>query len=137
MVMKMILKLADTSIRIYSRKDSNLSYKLRSYLMVESKKSFKLNTYLREISAYLILSGGQRINFDEIAISDEIIFDYQSEFMVHDFWASAISNIGKFKNGLGKFRLDYRIDFTDFGNTLAGYFEANVPLIRRIQRYIP
>jgi hypothetical protein len=88
-----MLKLADTSVRLYRKKNGRVSFKLRSYLMIDTSVGFRLSVYLKEISCKLTLPSGEDIVFDEISFSEDLICKHQLNTMVHDLWASASADI--------------------------------------------
>jgi hypothetical protein len=131
----MMLRLADTSIRLYRRKDGRASLHLRSYLMVQTDASFRLNTYLKEISAQLRLPTGPVIQFDRVAFSDALTCKYALNTMVHDFWASAVAQLPTLTDQVGILRVDYHLSFTGHPSETPTFFELVVPLIKRATPY--
>jgi hypothetical protein len=107
-----MLRLADTSVRLYRKKDGRASFRLRSYLMIDTSVGFRLSAYLKELSCKLTLPSGEDIVFEEISFSEDLICKHQLNTMVHDLWASASADIKEIRNGVGKLRIDYRISFT-------------------------
>src|SRR5437870_7092549 len=65
-----MLRLADTSIRLYRKKDGKASLRLRSYLMVQTNVGFRLSAYLKTISCHLTLPSGEVIELTDISYSD-------------------------------------------------------------------
>lgn len=88
-----MLSLADTSIRLYRKKNGKVSVRLRSYLMVETNASFRLEAYLRDISCTLTFPNGRTMEFDEVSFTDDLECKYQYNTMVHGFFG-----IGNYKN---------------------------------------
>ncbi len=125
-----MLRLADTSIRMYRRKDGRVSLKLKSYLMVDSNAGFRLSAYLRSISCHLRFASGREIEFDDVAYTDDTEAEYKLNTMVHGFWASAVTDMNTIRNTVAKFRMDYQLVFTEPES-----FEAVVPLVRRSTAY--
>ena len=126
-----MLRLADTSIRLYRKKNGKISLHLRSYLIVTTNAGFRLSAYLKEISCRLTLPSGEVIVFDKISYSDDLTCKYELNTMVHDFWASATTDMHPIKDSVATFRVDYRISFTGHPSEESRYFETIVPLIRR------
>jgi len=124
-----MLRLADTSIRMYRRKDGRVSLRLKSYLLVESAVGFRLSAYLRCISCSLQFASG--------AFTEEIQAEYKLNTMVHQFWAVGVTDMVTIRNTVAKFRMDYRLSFTDHEAEVAERFEAIVPLVRRSTAYGP
>lgn len=125
----MSVRLADTSIRQYRRRDGRISYRLRSYLLLETSIGFRLSAYLEDISGVLQLASGPEIDLEEISFSEDSL--YRLGVMVHDFWASGIGPLDIIKDDLGILRIDYRISFTGRGSFGPGFIEVPVPLLAR------
>jgi hypothetical protein len=132
-----MLRLADTSIKLYRKKNGKASLCLRSYLMVTTNVNYRLSAYLDQITCRLTLSSGAVIVFDEIGISDDLICKCEIETMVHNFWASAIADMQTIKNRVGTLRIDYHLNFTAHPSETSEYFELVVPLVKRTSRYMP
>jgi hypothetical protein len=130
-----MLRLADTSIRMYRRKDGRVSLRLKSYLLVESKVGFRLSNYLRSISCHLRFASGKEIEFDEVAYTDDTEAEYKLDTMVHGFWASGVTDVDTIRNTVATFRMDYRLTFTGHESETAKSFETVVPLVRRTTVY--
>lgn len=131
----MMLRLADTSIRMYRRKDGKVSLHLRSYLMVQTDASFRLSTYLKDVSAQLTMPTGPVIQFDRVAFSDALKCKYSLNTMVHDFWASAVAQLPTLTDQVGLLRVDYHLSFTGHPSETPAFFELVVPLIKRATLY--
>jgi len=130
-----MLRLADTSIRMYRRKDGRVSLKLRSYLLVESKVGFRLSAYLRSIACHLRFASGEEVEFDEVAFTEETEAEYELDTMVHGFWAVGVADMATIRNTVARFRMDYRLSFTGCETEPLQCFEAIVPLVRRSTAY--
>ena len=125
-----MLWLADTSIRQYRKKNGATSLRLRSYLMVESPNiGFSLRAYLKNIACTLTLPSGEKIALRPVKYSIECA--YEMDTMVHDFWASAVTNIKTIEHVVGTLRLDYHISFTGHPYEEPTFLETVVPLIDR------
>jgi hypothetical protein len=59
-----MLSLADTSIRMYRKKNGLVSLRLKSYLLIHTGASFSLTAYLRKLSCQLTLSSGQIVSME-------------------------------------------------------------------------
>jgi hypothetical protein len=86
-----MLRLADTSIKIYRKRDGRLSLKLRSYLMIPTNTGFRLSAYLRSMSGRLEFPAGESLELDSIAKTEGCA--YEMGHMVHDFWASVVTDL--------------------------------------------
>lgn len=109
--------------------------RLRSYLMVKTNTTFRLSAYLKKLSCTLKPPSGEPILFDEIGYADEIWCDYEIETMVHQFWASTVTDIPRLEDRVGSFRIDYQISFTGHPYEEPAFFEAVVPLVKRESSY--
>lgn len=130
-----MLRLADTSIRIYRKKNGKVSLRLRSYLMVKTNTGFRLSAYLKAISCDLKLPSGTVIPFDEIGYSYDSNCKYEMGTMVHDFWAAAEADMPTIRGGVGILRVDYHISFTGHPSETPKVFEEVVPLLKRTYRH--
>ena len=126
-----MLRLADTSIRMYRRKDARVSFKLRSYLMVRSDIGFSLSDFLRDISCRLTLVSGRVIEFERVWYGVGIVGEFALNTMVHRFGASAVADMDVIRDSVGTFRMDYLISFTGDPAEKPDYFEIVVPLVGR------
>jgi len=130
-----MLKLTDTSVRMYRRKDGRVSLRLKSYLLVESSVGFRLSAYLRSISCHLRMASGKEIEFEEVAYTEDTEAEYKLNTMVHGFWAWAVTDMDTIRNTVATFRMDYRISFTGHESEKAESFETVVPLVRQMTVY--
>jgi hypothetical protein len=78
-----MLKLADTAIRQYRRRDGRVAFRLRSLLIKSGRTGFRPSAYLRSISGSVTLSSDLRVEFDELAFSEYCI--HRGGFMTYDF----------------------------------------------------
>lgn len=129
------LTLADTSIRMYRRKDGRVSLRLRSHLMVNTTVTFRLSAYLRNISCHLTWGSGHEVEFDEVGFTEGVEAPFQLNTMMHGFSASAVTDMKEIRDTVGKLRLDYLISFTGHPSEEPGCFEAVVPMLRRHSAY--
>lgn len=130
-----MLRLADTSVRMYRRKDGRVSIRLRSYLMVSTNVGFRLGAYLRSISCRLQFADGKEIEFDSVAFTECIETEYKLNTMVHGFWAHGVTDISKIRDTVAKLRLDYHLSFTGHPEEEPSHFEVVVPVLRRRTAY--
>lgn len=126
-----MLRLADTSIRLYRKKNGKVSFRLRSYLMIKTTVGFRLSAYLKDISCQLTLATGEIIALPNVSYCDWTFCKYEGDTMVHEFWANGVSDMPTIKNGIGTLRVTYRLSFTN--HPCEGYesFDVVVPLVRR------
>lgn len=129
-----MLRLADTSIRMYRKKNGLVSLRLKSYLLVDTNVGFSLTAYLKDLSCQLTLPSGQLVEMDTnytVKIQAEYLFDT----MVHLFWASGVVEMETMRDSVGKLRIDYHISFTGHPEEKPTFFEMTVPLIVRTRTY--
>lgn len=131
----MMLNLADTSVRLYRKKNGKVSVKLRSYLMVETNAGFRLSAYLRAISCALTFPNGRTMEFDEVSFTHDLECKYQQNTMVHGFWASGTTEMKKLENGVGKLHMNYWLNFTGHPSEEPCSVDYVVPIIRRRSAY--
>ena len=126
----MLPYLADTSVRVFSRKDGRSAVRLRSYLMIPVRPpGFRLSAHLRDTRMNLEFSSGHVIEFESVSWSEDS--RYELDVMMHDLWAVFIGDVGKVRDGVGRLWLDYHISFTGHPSEEPGRFEALVPVLDR------
>jgi hypothetical protein len=121
--------LADTSIRQYRRRDGRVTFRLRSFLMVETNTTFSLAAYLRSISGVLTLSDGTVVPMDDCGVSEECL--YRQGVMMHAFWASGVAARDVISADVGLLRIDYHISFTGHPSEETEFIEIRVPVLAR------
>jgi hypothetical protein len=124
-----MIHLADTSIRIYRKRDGQFSLRLRSYLMVKTNLGFRLGAYLKSISLELSLPNGESLKFDSISWTSDC--DYEMETMVHEFWASGATPMDITRFFVAKLNVHYHLSFTGHPTERPTSFEVMVPLVDR------
>ncbi len=124
-----MVRLADTSIRLYRKKNGKVSVKLRSYLMIKTNCGFNLGAYLKDISCVLTFYNGERMVFDDVAFAVDMECEYQLDTMVHTFWASGITEMDVLKFSIGKLCVNFLISFTGHPSEEPDSVEYIVPLI--------
>ena len=129
-----MIKLSDTSIRLYRKKDGRVSVKLRSYLLVNTNLGFSLSAYLKNISLYLKLASGEQLQFNEVSFTCDVEC-YEMETMVHGFWASGIIEMERIKDTVGELTLNYHLSFTGHPTEEPESISYIVPVIKRSTVY--
>jgi hypothetical protein len=124
------MHLADTSVRLYRKRDGTVSVRLRSFLMIHCKggNGFKLSAYLNKLDGSITLDTGECVIFDELSYTESCL--YKMEHMIHEFWASGTTNMSVIKDGAGLLRLEYRL-FSFEGQGSPSVIEAIVPVLAR------
>jgi hypothetical protein len=129
-----MLSLADTSIRLYRKKNGLVSLRLKSYLLVHSNVGFSLDAYLRNLSCQLTISSGQVVPM-EYSFTIHTQAEHILDTMLHSFWAWGEVEMESMRNSLGKLRVDYHISFTGHPYEKPDFFEMIVPLIVKTRKY--
>lgn len=124
-----MLRLADTSIRLYRKKDGTVSVRWRSFLMIHTNVSFRLSAYLNKLECSLTIADGPTVNFDEVAYSDNCI--YGLDHMVYDIWASGTTPLEVMRDTtIGILRVEYLL-FSFGGQDEPSVIELVVPVVAR------
>ena len=126
-----ILDLADTSIRAYKKGNGKIYLHLRSYLLVKTNVTFSLSHYMKSIDCQLILQDGTEITFEDISYSVAIVCEYSFNTMVHNFYASTVTNLNDINQSLALLKVIYHISFTGHPCEEPESFEKIVPIIKR------
>ena len=83
------LRLADTSIKAYKKRNRNISLHLSSFLMVISKGGgYNLTHYLKSLRCFITFEDGNKIELDKHSIS--VNCDYGFNTMAYNFKSSTI-----------------------------------------------
>lgn len=131
-----MLRFADTSIRLYRRRDWSVSVKLHSYLMIHCKgQGFHLTTYLNRLDLSLTLASGDVVQLDEYSFTDNCIFEMNH--MIHEFWASGVCQQKSLQDGAARLRVVYRL-FSYDGQGNPDEIDLVVPVLARgirVQRW--
>lgn len=124
-----MLRLADTSIRLYRKKDGTVSVRWRSFLMIHTNIGFRLSAYLNKLECSVVIGDGPIVNFDQVAYSEDCT--YKLGHMVHDIWASGSTPLGVMEDTtVGVLRVEYRL-FSFDGQGDPSVIEQVVPVVAR------
>lgn len=123
-----MLRLADTSIRLYGKKDGAVSVRWKSYLMIHTNLGFRLSTYLNKFECSVALADGPIVRFDEVSYTDDCI--YKMDHMIHELWAAGSTPLGVIKDAAGLLRVEYRL-FSFDGQGEPSVIEQVVPVLAR------
>lgn len=125
----MPIRLADTSVRLYRKRDGSVSVKLHSYLMIHCKgNGFRLSAYLNKFDCSLTLASGEVVPLAEYSYTDDCL--YRMDHMIHEFWASGAVSIETIKDTAGILRIEYRL-FSYEGQGAPSIIEQVVPVLAR------
>lgn len=128
------LRLSDTTVRMYRKKNGEVSYRLKSFLLVETTATFNLCAYLRDITASLTLPDNDTVQM-EVGITYHTQMDCRLNTMTHELWASGNNFQKKMRDCLGKLRIDYHLSFTGHPTEEPAYFENIVPIVVKSHTY--
>lgn len=124
-----MLRLADTTIRLYRRKDGTVTVCLRSFLMIHSNTGFRLSAYLNKLECSVAIAEGPTVYLDEVGYSEDCT--YKLDHMVHDFWATGSTPYGAMNDTtVGLLRIEYRL-FSFEGQGAPSVIEQVVPVVAR------
>lgn len=124
-----MLRLADTTIRLYRRMDGTVSVCLRSFLMIHTNTGFRLSAYLNKLECSVAIAEGPIVHFDEVGYSEDCT--YKLDHMVHDFWAAGSMPYGAMRDTtVGLLLIEYRL-FSFEGQGEPSVIEQVVPVVAR------
>lgn len=124
-----MIRLSDTTIRIYRRKDGRDSLRSRGYMLVETDAAFSLNAYLKSLSSTLVLPCGEIVDMTTGYCADREC-PMALSAMLHYFEVSGVVDPQRYNTGLGLLRVDYHINFTGHPSEEPECLEIVVPLKR-------
>ena len=124
-----MLQLADTSIRLYRKKNGFVSVRLHSYIMIHSKgQGFLLSGYLNQFDCSVTLDSGEHVLLDDYGYTYNCL--YKMEHMIHELWASGSTALEKMNDTAGLLRVEYRL-FSYLGQGSPDVIERVVPVLAR------
>lgn len=125
-----MLRLADTSVRLYRKKDWSVAVRLRSYLMIHCKggTGFRLSAYLNQFDCSVTLEDGQRVQLNDYSYTYDCL--YRMEYMIHEFWASGTAHMESIRDGAALLQIEYRL-FSFPGQGNPEHIELVVPVLAR------
>jgi hypothetical protein len=125
----MPLRLADTSIRLYRKRDGSVSVRLRSYLMIHAKGGgFRLSAYLNTFECSVTLATGEVVSLDDYSYTYDCL--YRMDHMIHEFWASGTTATETIKDTAGLLRIEYRL-FSSERQSNPSVIQEVVPVLAR------
>ena len=103
-----MLRLADTTLRLYRKGDGRVSVRWRSFLMIQAKgTSFRLSAYLRRFDMTATFPDGRTARLDDFGYSDSC--DHELDHMIHDAWAAGIVEMPVIQDTAATLRVEYRL----------------------------
>lgn len=125
-----MLRLADTSVRLYRRRDWSVAVRLRSHLMIHAKggTGFRLSAYLNQFDCSVTLEDSQQVQLDDYSYTYDRL--YRMDHMIHEFWASGIAQMESIRDSAALLRVEYRL-FSSPGQGTPEHIELVVPVLAR------
>jgi hypothetical protein len=125
-----MLRLADTSIRLYRKKDWSVAVRLKSHLMVHCKggAGFRLSARLNQFDCAVIFEDGQKVLLDDYSYTYDCL--YRMEHMIHGFWASGMAQMESLCDGAALLQINYRL-LSYSGQGYPDRIELVVPVLAR------
>jgi hypothetical protein len=124
-----VLRLADTSVRLYRKRDWSVAVRLHTYLMIHCRNSgFRLAAYLNQFDCTITLEDSQRVPLGDYGYTDEYLF--RMDHMIHEFWAVGSAHLDSIADGAALLQIEYRV-FSFPGQGSPDRFEAVVPTLAR------
>jgi hypothetical protein len=128
-----MLRLADTSIRLYRKKDWSVAIRLHSHLMIHCKggTGFRLFAYLNQFDCKVTFENGECVKLNNYSYTDSCL--YGMDHMIHEFWASGTTNMESLLDGAALLKITYRL-FSFPGQGDPDSIELVVPVLARGNR---
>lgn len=125
-----MLRLADSSIRLYRKKDWSVAIRLRSHLMIHCKSGtgFRLSAYLKQLDCSVTFQDGRLARLDDYSYTHDCL--YRMEHMIHEFWASGMIEMESIHDGAALLQIEYRL-FSLPGQGDPERIELVVPVLAR------
>ena len=126
------MRLADTSIRLYRKRDWSVAVRLRSFIMIHSKGGgFRLSTYLNQFDCRVTLEDGQRVHLADYQYDYDCL--YRMDHMIHELRAWGTAQMDSIKDGAALLQLEYRL-FSYEGQGDPDRIELVVPVLAQGRR---
>lgn len=124
------MRLADTSVRLYRKRDWSVAVRLHSYLMIHCKGSwgFSLPAYLNQFDCAITFEDGQKVLLDDYSYTNNCL--HGMDHMIHELWASGRANMASLQDGAALLQIEYRL-FSHPGQGDAERIELVVPVLAR------
>ncbi|MBP6530895.1 MAG: hypothetical protein KA260_12295 [Burkholderiales bacterium] len=128
-----MLRLADTSIRLYRKKDWSVAVRLHSYLMIhcERKSGFLLSEYLNQLECAVTLDDGRIVELDDYSYTESSL--HAMGHMIHEFWATGSTKMDTIRDSAALLQIEYRL-FSFLGQGEAVRFQTVAPVLARGKR---
>ena len=107
-----MLRLADTTLRLYRKGDGRVSVRWRSYFMIHAKGTgFRLAAYLNKFEMSATFTDGSSVKLDDYGYYDSCEFELGN--MIHHAWASGVLDMPIIKDTAAILRVEYRLFSVD------------------------
>lgn len=128
-----MLRFADTSIRLYRKRDWSVAVRLHSFLMVHCKShcGFRLSAYLNQFHCSVTFEDGQQVPLDDYSYTYDCI--HRMDHMIHEFWAVGAARMESISDGAALLQVEYRL-FSFPGQGAPERIELVVPVLARGRR---
>lgn len=125
-----MIRLADTSIRLYRKKDFSVSVRLHSHIMIYCRggTGFRLSAYLNQFDCSVTFEDGRKVRLDEYMYTDNCLF--RMDHMIHELWASGRTEMESLNDGAGLLEIEYRL-FSVAGQGNPDRIAVVVPILAR------
>jgi len=125
-----VLRLADTAIRLYRKKDWSVTVRLHTYLMIlcKDRRGFRLSTYLNRFDCSVTFEDGSIVPLDNYSYTEDCI--YRMDHMIHELWASGRTEMETLRDGAAILRIEYRL-FSHDGQGAPSVIELVAPVLAR------
>jgi hypothetical protein len=125
-----MIRIADTSIRLYRKRDWSIAVRLHSYLMIHCKggHGFRLHAYLNQFDCWITFEDGRRIVLEDYSYTNDCL--YRLDHMIHELWASGRAEMESICDGAALLQIEYRL-FSFPGQGDPERIELVVPVLAR------
>lgn len=124
-----MIRLSDTTIRLYRKKNGLVSVRLHSHIIVHAKDGgFSLSAYLNQFDCSVTLDSGELIPLSDYRYTYHCI--YKMDHMIYELWAAGITELESMSETAGLLRIEYRL-FSFPGQGDPDIYERVVPVLPR------
>jgi hypothetical protein len=119
---------------MYRRKDDDVSFRLKTYLLVRSEVSFSSGRYLKDLECRLTLPSGEKLAM-KVEWTVDTVTEFRLDTMLHGFRAYRKASLPRMRNTVATLGIDYHLSFIGRPSDQSGHFELIVPLVVMTHRY--
>lgn len=122
-----MMRLADTTLRLYRKGDGRVSVRWRSFFMLHVKGAgFRLSAYLNKLEMSATFPDGQVVLLDDWGYSDAC--DLEMDHMIHMAWAAGTADMPVIRDSAAILRVEYRL-FSYEGQGAPSVIEVIAPVV--------